>query len=80
MRKALTALLLAALLPATAHAWWNNDWSERTRITLNTTAQGQETKETASGVAVAVRLHSGNFDFAAAKEDGSGSSVGAGAG
>lgn len=70
MRKALTALLLAALLPASAHAWWNNDWSERTRITLNTSAQGQETKETASGVAVAVRLHSGNFDFAAAKDDG----------
>ncbi|CAM4088236.1 DUF2341 domain-containing protein [Roseateles saccharophilus] len=71
MRKALTALLLAALLPATAHAWWNADWSERARITLNTSAQGLETKEAASGVAVAVRLHSGNFDFTAAKEDGS---------
>ncbi|MCY4747031.1 DUF2341 domain-containing protein [Pelomonas sp. UHG3] len=71
MRKALTALALAALLPATAHAWWNADWSERAKITLNTSAQGLETKETASGVAVAVRLHSGNFDFTAAKEDGS---------
>jgi len=74
MRKALTALLaitLAALLPATAHAWWNADWSERTKITLNTSAQGLETKEAASSVAVAVRLHSGNFDFTAAKEDGS---------
>ncbi|MFG6489825.1 DUF2341 domain-containing protein [Roseateles sp. BYS78W] len=71
MRKALTALLLATLLPATAHAWWNADWSERAKITLNTSAQGLETKEAASGVAVAVRLHSGNFDFTAAKEDGS---------
>jgi biopolymer transport protein ExbB len=71
MRKALTSLLLAALLPATAHAWWNPDWSERAKITLNTSAQGLETKEAASGVAVAVRLHSGNFDFTAAKEDGS---------
>ncbi len=71
MRKALTALLLAALLPATAHAWWNADWSERAKITLNTSSQGLETKEAASGVAVAVRLHSGNFDFTAAKEDGS---------
>ncbi|MBI3347318.1 MAG: DUF2341 domain-containing protein [Burkholderiales bacterium] len=71
MRKALTALVLSALLPATAHAWWNADWSERARITLNTSSQGLETKEAASGVAVAVRLHSGNFDFTAAKEDGS---------
>lgn len=74
MRKALTALALscaAALLPTTAHAWWNADWSERAKITLNTSAQGLETKEAASGVAVAVRLHSGNFDFTAAKEDGS---------
>ena len=57
MRKALTALLLAALLPATANAWWNADWSERAKITLNTSSQGLETKEAASGVAVAVRLH-----------------------
>lgn len=71
MRKALTALLLAALLPATAHAWWNADWSERAKITLNTSSQGLETREAASGVAVAVRLHSGNFDFTAAREDGS---------
>ena len=71
MRKALTALLLAALLPATAHAWWNADWSERAKITLNTSNQGLETREAASGVAIAVRLHSGNFDFTAAKEDGS---------
>jgi biopolymer transport protein ExbB len=74
MRKALSAIALtcvAALLPATAHAWWNADWGERAKITLNTSAQGLETKEAASGVAVAVRLHSGNFDFTTAKEDGS---------
>jgi biopolymer transport protein ExbB len=71
MRKALLTLALAALLPASAHAWWNADWNQRARITLNTSAQGLETREAASGVAVAVRLHSGNFDFTAAKEDGS---------
>jgi len=72
MRHALAALAIAsALLPATAHAWWNADWSERAKVTLNTSAQGLETREAASGVAVAVRLHSGNFDFTAAKEDGS---------
>lgn len=63
--------LLGATLPGAAQAWWNTDWSGRTRITLNTSAQGLETKEAASQVAVAVRLHSGNFDFTTAKEDGS---------
>jgi biopolymer transport protein ExbB len=45
--------------------------AQRTRITLNTSSQGLETHEAANGVAVAVRLHSGNFDFLSAKEDGS---------
>ncbi len=60
------------LLPGLAHAsWWNKDWKERTRLVLNTTAAGVETKETLSGVVMPVRLHSGNFDFLAAKADGS---------
>ncbi len=72
IRRAVAALaLLGAGLPGVAHAWWNSEWTGRTRITLNTSAQGIETKEAASNVAVAVRLHSGNFDFTAAKEDGS---------
>src|SRR5262245_58904899 len=67
--KLLSLLLLS--LPAIAHAWWNEDWTQRTQITLNTTAQGVQTTETALGVAVPVRLHSGNFDFVSAKPDGS---------
>ena len=59
--------LLAPSLAAAADA---KD-AQRTRITLNTSAQGLETREAANGVAVAVRLHSGNFDFLAAREDGS---------
>ena len=76
MRKFLNSLVpfiaagLLAGLPTTGHAWWNKDWTQRTRITLNTSAQGLETKEAANAVAVAVRLHSGNFDFVSAKEDG----------
>jgi biopolymer transport protein ExbB len=73
MRKALLALTLAAsglASPGAAQAWWNADWAQRTRITLNTSSLGLETKETVSQVAVAVRLHSGNFDFTTAKEDG----------
>lgn len=72
IRRGVCALaLMGAVLPGIANAWWNSEWTGRTRITLNTSAQGTETKEAASNVAVAVRLHSGNFDFVAAKEDGS---------
>jgi len=61
----------AALTPMRANAAAGKDNAQRTRVTLNTSAQGLETKEAANAVAVAVRLHSGNFDFVAAKEDGS---------
>lgn len=64
-------LALALLVPAISHAWWNADFKQRTRITLNTSAAGVETKEVVSGLALPVRLHSGNFDFLAAKPDGS---------
>ncbi len=64
-------VLLALLPPLASAAWWNKDWTTRTRITLDTSAAGVETKESVNGLVVAVRLHSGNFDFTAAKEDGS---------
>jgi biopolymer transport protein ExbB len=73
MRNLLCALAVGCgftFAPLQANAWWNKDWTQRTRVTLNTSAQGLETKEAATSVAVAVRLHSGNFDFVSAKEDG----------
>lgn len=74
MRKVVCALAVGCglvLAPLHASAWWNKDWTQRTRVTLNTSAQGLETREAANAVAVAVRLHTGNFDFVSAKEDGS---------
>lgn len=65
------AALCAGLFSTSAHAWWNGDFKQRTKVTLNTSAQGVETKEALSGVVVPVRLHSGNFDFLSAKPDGS---------
>ena len=66
-----SALLASAMaLPSLAHAWWNGDFTHRTKVVLNTSAQGVETKEALSGVVVPVRLHSGNFDFLGAKPDG----------
>lgn len=72
MRSLSLALAIGAgLVPMTSQAWWNADYKQRTKVTLNTTAQGVETKEALSGVVVPVRLHSGNFDFLGAKPDGS---------
>lgn len=68
-RLSLCAALLAA--PTIASAWWNPEWTTRTKVTLNTSPQGLETKEVVNGLVVPVRLHSGIFDFTAAKEDGS---------
>jgi biopolymer transport protein ExbB len=66
------ALLLAlAAMPLAASAWWDEAYSQRTRITLNTTSAGIETRAAISGALVPLRLHSGNFDFVAAKPDGS---------
>lgn len=64
------AALGMSLFSASANAWWNEDFSHRTKVTLNTSTGGVETKETLSGVVVPVRLHSGNFDFLSAQPDG----------
>ena len=63
--------LVLAVLPAIAQAWWNPDWKERTEVALNTTAAGVQTQQAVTAITIPVRLHSGNFDFVAAKQDGS---------
>jgi biopolymer transport protein ExbB len=63
-------VVLVALLPLSANAWWNDDWTQRSRITLDTGAAGTNTAEALTAVPLAVRLHGGNFDFVAAREDG----------
>lgn len=59
------AVVLLSLLSATAHAWWNDDWAARKKITLTNPA-GE-----VSDAPVLLRLHTGNFDFLSASEDGS---------
>jgi biopolymer transport protein ExbB len=64
-------LLLAACLPLFAHAaWWNEAWTERRTIVIDTSASGLEIGAALSGATLPVRLHSGNFDFLAARPDG----------
>jgi biopolymer transport protein ExbB len=54
-----------------AQAWWNDDWSLRKQITIDTSASGATISDPIGRVAVLIRLHVGNFKFDAAKEDGS---------
>jgi biopolymer transport protein ExbB len=64
-------VLLPLLVPTTARAWWNEAWKQRTVVTLNTSSAGVPLKDAQANVVIPVRLHSGNFDFVDAKDDGS---------
>ncbi|SRR5579862_420460 len=62
------ALLLAMLaMTGAAHAWWNSEWTLRKKITLDTSSIAAPIGTTP----VLIRLHDGNFQFSAAKDDGS---------
>jgi biopolymer transport protein ExbB len=71
MKTAKTLFVLFILVPSMALAWWNDDWKQRTAVTLNTSAGGVAIQDAQANFVVPVRLHSGNFDFVAAKTDGS---------
>ncbi len=62
-------VLAGAAAPAAAAGWWQADYAYRTKINLNVQAAGV-TGEVARAP-VLVRLHTGNFDFADVKVDGS---------
>jgi biopolymer transport protein ExbB len=65
-----SSLVLVLLLALTsqvqaAGSWWNAEWPTRKKVTVDA---GSEPVGT---TAVLLRLHDGNFNFGAAKEDGS---------
>src|SRR4051794_24747976 len=68
---ALPGILAALCLTTSAQAWWNSEWTARKLFTVDTGATGVPISEPIGAVAVLVRLHDGNFQFAAGKEDGS---------
>ena len=63
-------ICLGFVLPATAHAWWQDDWQYRKQISVDTTPQGAAINESLGRTALLVRLHTGNFTFDGVKEDG----------
>ncbi|WP_085703967.1 DUF2341 domain-containing protein [Pseudomonas sp. B15(2017)] len=64
-------ICLGFVLPATAKAWWQDDWHYRKQIAVDTTPQGAAINQALGRTALLVRLHTGNFTFDGVKEDGS---------
>ncbi|HEY4041456.1 MAG TPA: DUF2341 domain-containing protein [Rhodopila sp.] len=62
---------VATMLPSPAKAWWNDDWSLRKKITIDASATGANITDPIGTIPVLVRLHTGNFRFNSAKDDGS---------
>ena len=69
-RRCWIILALLLLAPTQALAWWQNDWSYRKQITIDTTPKGANIAQAAGRVPVLVRLHTGNFSFGDAEENG----------
>lgn len=65
----LLAALYLSLCPALSHAWWNDEWTSRRKITLDTSDKGAAIGGAVSNVPVLVRLHTGNFPFSEADID-----------
>ncbi len=68
-------LIAVAILFSPGHSWaeeswWNDGWQYRKKIGFNTTETGADIKENLGDMTVLIRLHSGNFNFTNAREDG----------
>ncbi len=68
---AITALL--AIVPSVfaEDSWWDKEWGARKSFTIDTSDTGAPIASAPGTSLVLVRLHSGNFNFANAREDGS---------
>jgi len=66
----LGAALAFLFCAGAAHAWWNGEWTLRKKITVDTSDTGAALSGPIGTVPLLVRLHDGNFQFPAAKDDG----------
>jgi biopolymer transport protein ExbB len=69
---AASVVLLAVqpLLAGSACAWWNSDWSYRMKLVADAGPKGANVTEPVGRTQILIRLHSGNFNFATASDDG----------
>jgi len=71
LKKALISMIcMVGIWPSISSAWWNEDWSYRVALHMDTTITGAAVAGTQHDVPVLVKLHTGNFqDFFMLKED-----------
>jgi biopolymer transport protein ExbB len=65
----LLGIAAAFILSSPAQAWWNNDWTLRKKITIDASPAGGAISDPIGPAPVLIRL--ADFNFGAAKEDGS---------
>ena len=65
----LIALMATFFCSGHAQAWWNHDWTIRKKITVDTSSTGGAITDPIGTTQVLIRL--ADFDFGAAKDDGS---------
>lgn len=63
-------LVSMMVLASPANAWWQKDWKYRKPVTIDTTASGVNVSGAIGRTLVLVRLHSGNFTFTDALDNG----------
>lgn len=63
MARSLILLLTLLALPLPSLAWWQDDWSYRKEIRLDTSATGANLSEDLQSFPVLIRLHTGNFQY-----------------
>jgi biopolymer transport protein ExbB len=68
MNRILAILLMCLVLDGTAHAWWNDKWTLRKKITIDTTPNGGAITDPIGTTPVLIRLS--DFNFSAARDDG----------
>ncbi len=66
----LLVMMTWAIGLSSASAWWNEEWQYRKKISLNTGGTGMDVSQNLMDFPVLIRLHSGNFDFTRARENG----------
>jgi len=67
----ITGVVLADFARAAEQGvWWNDQWQYRKKITFDTTATGADIRDNLSEYTVLLRLHSGNWNFTNAMDDG----------
>jgi biopolymer transport protein ExbB len=74
MKRLTLLLLLTLVLPGFTHAdntvpWWSDKWTLREKITIDTSANGGGVTDPIGATPVLIRL--ANFNFGAARDDGS---------